>query len=47
MQYQGYILFFFGLSLVIALVAIIVFYYARRRHDNVEAPKYSMMDDDD
>ena len=41
------IYFLFGLTLVIALAIIIVHYYARRRHRNVEEPKYRMMEEDD
>ena len=43
---QAYILFTFGLSMVVLLAVLIVFYYSRRRKDDVEAPKYKMLDDD-
>jgi len=36
----------FGLSLVIALVMTIIFYYSKKRHKKVEEPKYRMLDDD-
>lgn len=36
----------FGLSLVIALTVTIIFYYSKKRHKKVEAPKYRMLDDD-
>lgn len=36
----------FGLSLVIALAVTIIFYYSKKRHKKVEAPKYRMLDDD-
>jgi len=47
MAYQGYILFIFGLSMVIALSVIIAVYYLKRDKRDVEAPKYKMLDDDD
>jgi len=47
MAFQRYILFLFGLSMVIALAVIIGVYYTRKNRDDVEAPKYKMMDDDD
>lgn len=37
----------FGLSLVVIFVAIIVFYYSKKRHKKVEEPKYKMLDDED
>jgi len=37
----------FGVTLCVALVGIIVFYYSRRRHDRVERAKYEMLEDDD
>ena len=46
MAAQGYILFLFGLSMVIALGVIIAVYYTRKDKDDVEKPKYHMMDDD-
>lgn len=43
------ILFLFGLSMVISLALIIIHYYTKKRvdRDKIEAPKYSMMQDDD
>ena len=41
----AYLLYGGGLSAV--FLAIIVYYYSKKRHDRVEAPKYSMMEDDD
>ena len=38
--------FLFGLGLTLLLGWVIVHYYARRRHDKVEAAKYRMLDDD-
>jgi len=35
-----------GLSLVVALVITIIFYYSKKRHKKVEEPKYRMLDDD-
>jgi cbb3-type cytochrome oxidase subunit 3 len=43
---QGTAYFLFGLSLVIVLIAIIVYYYAKKRHDKIEEPKYKMFDDE-
>lgn len=37
----------FGITLCVMLVGIAVFAYGRKRKDNVEAPKYSMLKDDD
>jgi hypothetical protein len=39
--------FAFGATLVAALAAIWIFYFARRRRQRVEAPKHRMMEDDD
>ena len=39
--------FVFGSTLVVALAAIWIFYYARHRKDRVEAPKHRMLEDDD
>lgn len=39
--------FVFGSTLVVALAAIWIFYYARKRKDHVEAPKHRMLEDDD
>lgn len=36
----------FGLSLVLALLVTILFYYSKKRHKKVEEPKYRMLDDD-
>lgn len=47
MEYQGIAYFVFGLALVALFGVIIVFYYARKRHKKVEAPKYRMLDDDE
>jgi len=38
--------FLFGLTLVIILLVVIIYYYSKKRHANVEAPKYKMLDDD-
>jgi len=37
----------FGITLCVALVAIAVFYYSRRRKDRVEVAKYKMLEDED
>ncbi|MGC3997351.1 MAG: CcoQ/FixQ family Cbb3-type cytochrome c oxidase assembly chaperone [Anaeromyxobacter sp.] len=37
----------FGATLCVALAAIAVFYYGRRRKDRVEEAKYKMLKDDD
>lgn len=47
MANQGYILFIFGLSMVIALGVIILVYYTRKDKDDVESPKHRMLDDDE
>lgn len=47
MAIQGWILFFFGVSLVISLAVIIHHYYGGRRGSDVEEPKYRMFDDED
>ncbi len=36
----------FGSVLVLALAAIVVFYYSRKRKTEVERAKYKMLDDD-
>lgn len=36
----------FGSVLVLALLAVIVFYFSRKRRSHVERPKYRMLDDD-
>jgi cbb3-type cytochrome oxidase subunit 3 len=37
----------FGATLCVALAAIAVFAFSRRRRDRMEAPKYKMLEDDD
>jgi len=37
----------FGLSLVLTLLGIIIFYYSKKRHKGVEEPKYRMLEDDE
>ena len=37
----------FGLSLSAVFLAIIVYYYSRKRHRRIEAPKYRMLDDEE
>jgi cbb3-type cytochrome oxidase subunit 3 len=37
----------YGLTLTLALAAITVFYYARKRKHSVERAKYRMLEDDD
>ena len=37
----------FGSALVVALLAIIVFNYSRKRRSHVEQPKYKMLEDDE
>lgn len=37
----------FGATLCVALAAIAVFAYSRKRKERVEAPKYKMLKDDD
>jgi cbb3-type cytochrome oxidase subunit 3 len=39
--------FTFGLTLVIIFIVIIAYYYSKKRHRDVEAPKYTMLDDED
>jgi hypothetical protein len=36
-----------GVTLVVALAAIIAVLYSRKRRDRVEVPKYKMLEDDD
>jgi len=43
-QNTAYVL--FGLTLVIILIVVIIYYFSKKRHTNVEAPKYKMLDDD-
>jgi cbb3-type cytochrome oxidase subunit 3 len=47
MTAQAFAYFLFGLVLVILFVAIIVHYYAKKRHRTVEEAKYRMLDDDE
>ncbi len=37
----------FGATLCVALAAIAVFYFRRHRKEQVEGPKYKMLEDDD
>jgi cbb3-type cytochrome oxidase subunit 3 len=37
----------YGGALSAVFLAIIVYYYRKKRHTRVEAPKYRMMEDDD
>lgn len=37
----------YGLLLVIVFVAVIVYYYHPKRKNDIETPKYRMLDDDD
>ncbi len=37
----------FGATLCLALAGIAVFYYRRARKEQVEGPKYRMLDEDD
>jgi cbb3-type cytochrome oxidase subunit 3 len=37
----------FGVTLCVALVAVGLFAYSRRRRERVEAPKYKMLEDED
>ncbi len=39
--------FLFGLALTGTFLAIILHYYAKKRHRQVEEPKYKMLEDDD
>lgn len=39
--------FVYGLTLTVALAAIAVYYYARKRKHSVERAKYRMLEDDD
>lgn len=47
MNGQAAAYFIFGLTLVVIFIAIIVFYYSKKRHKKVEDPKYKMLDDED
>ncbi len=37
----------FGITLVVLLIGVTAVAYSRRRKDQVEAPKYKMLEDDD
>ena len=37
----------YGFLLVIVFLAIIIYFYTPKRKDEVEDPKYKMLDDDD
>ena len=37
----------FGITLVSIFAVIIVYYYSKKRHNKVEEPKYTMLDDED
>lgn len=37
----------FGAVLVIVFLAIILYYYSKKRYDKVEKPKYRMLEDED
>jgi hypothetical protein len=37
----------FGATLCVALAALSVFYFRRHRREQVEGPKYRMLEDDD
>jgi len=39
--------FWFGFALVILYGVIVLYYYSRKRHKKVEAPKYKMLLDDE
>lgn len=47
MKGQAIAFFLFGFSLVVIFVAIIVFYYSKKRQTRIEEPKYKMLDDED
>ncbi|MEW6601967.1 MAG: CcoQ/FixQ family Cbb3-type cytochrome c oxidase assembly chaperone [Nitrospirota bacterium] len=47
MEEQAAAYFVFGLTLVIIFLVIIGFYYSKKRHKEVEEPKFKMLDDDD
>jgi cbb3-type cytochrome oxidase subunit 3 len=46
MEKQAWAYFLFGLALVVLFVVIIVHYYSKKRHTNVEEVKYKMLDDE-
>lgn len=37
----------YGLFLVVALVAVVVFYYSKKRHKKIESAKHRMLEDED
>ena len=37
----------YGLFLVVIFLAIIIYFYTPKRKDEVEGPKYSMLEDDE
>lgn len=37
----------FGITLVVLFGVIIGYYYSKKRHEKVEGPKYTMLDDED
>ncbi|MBI5741680.1 MAG: CcoQ/FixQ family Cbb3-type cytochrome c oxidase assembly chaperone [Nitrospirae bacterium] len=39
--------FVFGLTLVVIFTVIIIFYSSKKRHKEVEGPKYKMLEDED
>ena len=47
MEKQAWAYFLFGLALVVLFVIIIVHYYSKKRHNEVEDAKYKMLDDDE
>lgn len=46
MSGSGWVYLLFTVTLVAALAGIVVYYFSRRRHERVEAPKYRMLEDD-
>lgn len=38
---------FYGIVLVITFLIVIFYYYNRKRKDQVEAPKYRMLEDEE
>ena len=47
MNAQAAAYFVFGITLVVLFIVIIVYYYSKKRHQKVEGPKYTMLDDED
>jgi len=37
----------YGVLLVVVFLAIIIYFYTPKRKDEIEGPKYSMLDDDE